>query len=579
MKKIFILCCTAAISLCFSSCNDKLDTENLFEKDLNSFYSTPTEIAEAISGVYNAMYVSDVLSEPTLASDLLSDLVLAGGGPDDEKAKWVDSFKDPSEDTFRDLWITTYNGVYRANATIEAVNSKDYSTFFTTAAEAESFKNETLGETYFMRGFFLYRAAKFFGGMPLIMTTQTPRDIPRASLDDTYQQILSDLKLGIELMPNKEASSYTLEEYGHANKWVAEAYLARVYLYYTGYKKNILKEEVGDITLLDETTLTKSDVIGYLNDCINNSGYELLPDFRNLWPYSYINKASQTINGDNNVVLPWAEEAGLDWAGQDGFHSTIGTGNTEVMFAKRFAFGDWSWSDPQGKTNRLCLYLGIRENSLTPFGQGWGWGPINPNFYNQWDDQDLRKEGSVLELKEDPSNGLNGLVTEMGDQETGLVNKKFLNYQFDGPDGTRGMFAYLYNMAGPDMQLWHAQDIYLMRFADVMLMQSELTEDATYLNKVRKRAGLEEVPYSLDAIKAERMHEFAFEGLRWFDLVRWGDVESGHNFWSTDVQVTNVGVPATYKVNYRVETKGLSPIPESEIRLSNDVYTQNPGWE
>jgi len=110
-------------------------------------------------------------------------------------------------------------------------------------------------------------------------------------------------------------------------------------------------------------------------------------------------------------------------------------------------------------------------------------------------------------------------------------------------------------------------------------MQSELTEDATYLNKVRKRAGLEEVPYSLDAIKAERMHEFAFEGLRWFDLVRWGDVESGHNFWSTDVQVTNVGVPATYKVNYRVETKGLSPIPESEIRLSNDVYTQNPGWE
>ncbi len=68
---------------------------------------------------------------------------------------------------------------------------------------------------------------------------------------------------------------------------------------------------------------------------IANSGYELTPDFRNLWPYSYVNESAGT------DVLPWAATEGLEWVGQDGPNSTVGTGNKEVMFAKRFAFGNW----------------------------------------------------------------------------------------------------------------------------------------------------------------------------------------------------------------------------------------------
>jgi hypothetical protein len=41
------------------------------------------------------------------------------------------------------------------------------------------------------------------------------------------------------------------------------------------------------------------------------------------------------------------------------------------------------------------------------------------------------------------------------------------------------------------------------------------------LTAVRSRAGLPAVGYSLEAIKEERLHEFAFEGIHWFDLVRW----------------------------------------------------------
>jgi len=106
-------------------------------------------------------------------------------------------------------------------------------------------------------------------------------------------------------------------------------------------------------------------------------------------------------------------------------------------------------------------------------------------------------------------------------------------------------------------------------------MHSEISGTNTGLNLVRQRVGLGPVGYSLDAIKQERMHELAFEGLRWFDLVRWGDVESA---FGETIDVRNSGVDAKYSVQYRPETKGLVPIPETEVRLSNGVYQQNPGW-
>ncbi|MNL80471.1 hypothetical protein D3C87_2073360 [compost metagenome] len=44
------------------------------------------------------------------------------------------------------------------------------------------------------------------------------------------------------------------------------------------------------------------------------------------------------------------------------------------------------------------------------------------------------------------------------------------------------------------------------------------------------------------------------------------------------IPVRNSGVDANYSVKYRPETKGLVPIPETEMRVLNGVYTQNPGW-
>ncbi len=91
-------------------------------------------------------------------------------------------------------------------------------------------------------------------------------------------------------------------------------------------------------------------------------------------------------------------------------------------------------------------------------------------------------------------------------------------------DGNKYYNDYSVIMYGnkDNQQLSHGDDLIFIRFADVLLMMSELTEDAEYMNRVRRRAGLEEKPYSLENLQKERRHELAFEGLRWNDMRRWG---------------------------------------------------------
>jgi len=569
MKKLLYITFIAALVLATSCSQDYLDTDNLYGKSLETFYSTPQDIKEAMAGVYNAIYTPNVHSNESVAASLMSDLMLGGGGPDDKSAKWVDNFEDPVEDTYRDMWTQCYNGITRANGIIEKTAEADFTQYFSSPEEAQNFKNQAIGEALFMRSFFYFRLGKFFGGVPMIVTLDDPRDVARSTYTETFAQIASDLKLAIETMPATSFPDIPESQYGHANKWVAEAYLARVYLFYTGYMTNIEGQATSALPMVDGGSLSASDVKVYLEDCINNSGYKLASDFRNLWPYSYVNIAS------GKTVLPWAETEGLSWVGQDGHTPTFGTGNYETMFAQRFSFGDWGWSNGNIYTNRLCLFGAIRDNSLVPFGQGWGWFTINPKLFNQWDNNDPRKLGSILQVGQ-ADQGTEGYQQDKGDHETGLFDKKYTALQYD--DGTGaivGMFVQLYKWGNTDMQLMHAQDFIFMRFADVLLMHSEITGTADGMNAVRARAGLDPVSYSLAALKEERMHELAFEGLRWFDIVRWGDVTTAFN---EVINVRNSGSEAKYKVTYRPETKGLVPIPETEVRLSSGVYEQNPGW-
>ena len=115
-------------------------------------------------------------------------------------------------------------------------------------------------------------------------------------------------------------------------------------------------------------------------------------------------------------------------------------------------------------------------------------------------------------------------------------------------------------------------------------MHSELTETNTGMNRVRNRAGLPSVPYSLEALKKERRYELAFEGLRWFDLMRWHDAADALES-QVGSPIISMEKPSTMKefgVGYRKryeQTGGFWQIPRTQIDLSNGVLTQNPGWD
>jgi starch-binding outer membrane protein, SusD/RagB family len=288
---------------------------------------------------------------------------------------------------------TIYNGIVRATAIIEKTAEADFTRFSAVLRKHRHFKDQAIGEALFMRAFYYFRLGKFFGGVPLIVALDDPRDAPRSTFTETFAQIASDLKLAIETMPAIPFPQIPTSQYGHANKWVAQAYLARVYLYYTGYMTNMEGQSTNELPLVEGGSLSASDVQTQLEDLMNNSGHRLAGDFRNLWPYSYVNIAA----GDT-TILPWAHANGLSWVGQDGHSPTFGTGNYETMFAQRYSFGDWGWSNGNIYTNRYALFTSIRDNSMVPFGQGWGWCTINPKLFNQWDNNDPRKLGSILQV-------------------------------------------------------------------------------------------------------------------------------------------------------------------------------------
>jgi len=550
-KTIYLSFLIATVFL--GSCGKEfLDTENLTEHNLDNFYSNPEQIQEALAGVYNALIVPKMVNEPTLVANVLSDDMLAGGGSGDVLIRSMEAWEPSEEDAYLSVWKTYYSGIYRANMIIARFDQAKY--------DDEDQKKQDLGEAYFMRALFYFKLAKMFGGLPLMLDPIQDPNQPRATIDETYAQIASDLKFAIETMPKTPVTAISPSRNGHANVWAAEALMARLYLFYTGYSTNILGVSKSELPLVDGGSISKSDVANWLTDMINNSGHKLNEDPRSNWPYSYLSE----VEG----VYPYAEKEKLKWA-EDGK-------NLETVFAVKFgAFANWGGA--QSWTNRLCLFQGIRGNSMVPFGQGWGMGTVNSQLWGAFGADDIRKKGSIIDVT-DPDENCGSYEDSKGFHETGYWNKKYTNIQYDAGsgDGVAGMYYNLYG-GQKHYMLWHMQDQVLIRYSDVLLMAAELGIDAqANLDAVRTRAKAPSVPATEENIREERRLELCFEGIRFYDILRYGTVKE--DLEKVNIPVNDNGIPGQFVGKYRPETNGLLAIPESQIRLSNGVLTQNPGW-
>src|SRR5690606_21721308 len=170
---------------------------------------------------------------------------------------------------FETFWTARYQGIYRANTALENLDK-------VTSWDTEDQKNQLRGEAHFLRALFYFELSQMFGEVPLVVST-VAQNLPKSPADATYAQIAFDLQQAIELMPS---APYTSVASGHATKWSAQALMARVFLFYTGYYQKT------DHPLVSGGTVTKEQVIQWLEDGIDDSGHSMVKAFRHLWPYS-----------------------------------------------------------------------------------------------------------------------------------------------------------------------------------------------------------------------------------------------------------------------------------------------------
>jgi hypothetical protein len=556
MKKILKYFTILALILAGVSCENFLDTESYTQKNTGNFPITEADADQMVAAVYNNLEAGtwDGAQRGSfyIASELASDDRLGGGGSNDRELQAMDLLMQSSVDQYSPFWTLRYQGVNRANSVIENLDKCEM---------PATKKQKYLGEAYFLRAFYYYELASMFENVPLHLNTK-PEPLPQATPDETWGQIIADLKTAIELLPDQKTPA---SESGHVDKYVAEAVMGRAFLFYTGFYGKT------EVALPDGSTVTKQMVIDWIDDCVNNSGYELvMSDYRNLWAYT---------NKYTVEYYDYTKGQGLKWVEDDN------AVNPEVMFAIKFN------KNAGYLCNRYYVFCGLRNtqgnDAAFPFGNGWGAGPVTTNLWNDWgaeEPNDPRRAASICDMAVEIP-GIDATNRDGWVQDTRYFFKKG---SIVGNDGTKNVdpfdiLMYDFNPTQWDYGIVHDQP--LLRFAEVLLMQSELKEDATGLNRVRARVNLLPISYSLDAIQKERRHELAFEGVRWNDMRRWGANYAKAALNRQDkLPIYNKGVAdvnkdgSTYVQRYEA-TRGFFSIPNDQIILSDGLYKQNDGWD
>ena len=612
LKKIFTM---ALVTTCMSACTGFLDIEPETTLTGKNFYKSPDDIRSALYSTYSSLRDNGLYSASIyLFGDVRSDVAFPN-----QTNYYANTFRHEIEKFTisannsgnQNYWAHHYKGIIRANTVIEKGK--------------ELFGNDEAVQKYIaeaevLRALFYFNLVRAYGGVPIIM------DIPqeytdsrghlRASTEEVYIRILTDLTTAIE-SNNLYRSTNNGEKTptGRVNKYAAEALLGKVLLSMpnditeAAYPNVEAWKDISanpNITVFyPETTTTQYEAAKYyLEDVINNGGYELYPNFSEL--FKPTNKhSSESI---------WEVEYKTGQA--EGLGSPFYTLFSPASYAPRNKANSNGYipSPISNQGNGACAPTGYFMDMAKK------WDSMYPDYQYE-----VRKFDDVIYTDTRISNGNIKLDTDGISYLPVNENKDYTQnvaYPYDPYTGTsfrtsvKGFSADDQWMCGKYMgsSEYKVNDSddnwYILRFADVLLLLAEAEAHISdgvlsqsvlnnTINLVRERAGI--VPYLasgdsnkewvLDtpekvyqAIYDERTLELAFEGHRWFDLVRSGkavEVMNQHftNFYNAYTSNSSPNVNNYYMKSEKFEIDQyctLFPIPSQEIR-SNPKLTQNYG--
>ena len=526
----------------FSCSESFLDVESETSIFDTNFYQTMDDAEMALIGCYDGYQRTSSNGNTAfyVTSEVLSDNCFGGTGNTDGRGyQLLDRFdlsQSPSDNNlFNGTWSDYYAGIFRCNTLLQKMSGVNW--------EGNEDRQKAIeGETRFLRAKMYFDLVRLFNKVPLLLEPTTD-NIPQSEASATYKVIAEDLKFAAENI-NEEAysASWAAANDGRVTQWAAKSLLARVFLFYTGYYGTTDLEGVVD----------KAYVLAGLEDVIANGGFGLVDEYKNLWE-----AASSTPNVESNTLE-------TTWAGR---------GNKEFVFTQKFNFTQDYNGNLDG--NRWLVMMGMRNTNFAPYGKGWGACTVNPKILTAFESGDTRKTASVIDIT---GEGIEDVFDKKDQREyTGYANKKYTPLSL--PDGTTAVEG----LGEGDFQVSQYQDFVVIRYSDVLLMAAELgsANAQTYFDMVRARAGLDSKAVSKENILAERQVEFAFEGLRYWDLLR-----QGLSVAATEIAESNVAVLSgdvedfiTISAANITATKGFMQIPNTQITLSDGVLVQNEGWE
>ena len=621
MKKYILSALAVCSAAIFTSCDDMLDTDPRVTDATSATFPGKIADVEALNtatySIMNTMGGGDPDNQnPFLWWEVMSDNCFGSGGLQDNKVKSLHHLVQMNSNQYEQPFVLLYGGINRANNQIETIDNVDW-----TGNEAK--RNQLLGEGYFMRGLYTLWLTQLYGDVPLITATLITEEMKaQVSAEEViYPQILSDFVSAQNLMSTEKSS-------GHANKYVAEAFMARAYMFWAGFYKKVADLSTGSAPAIDlveqegctAASLSQADVVNALRDVVNSGAYELLEDYRSLWQYSnsYVwdetQKAIETGKGHAyKFIADMKREHCFDQPG-------MGNGNKEELFQIQFMnASNWNLDQkgPYSCARMYCNYLSVfwalrvnghngDRNFTYPFTQGWGQGTPSNNIWDDWTVAeneggytDIRKLGSLIDGVTENKEIDYEFVKDCC-EASGFGVKKYNGVTLDALTGDSpwwdfaGGESFKGTLENP-MQGDHFEDFYLMRYADVLLMLSEMTGDAQYMNQVQKRAGVPETPYSLKELQNQRRWEFAFEGLRFNDMRRWSGKDGGESCYAAKALQAQAGKQMVVKGNVAnkttmkhmtcswtkryADTNGFLAKPQSQITLMNGKLIQNPGWD
>lgn len=240
----------------------------------------------------------------------------------------------------------------------------------------------------------------------------------------------------------------------------------------------------------------------------------------------------------------------------DNFSAT-GKNTPESLFEVQYSGATtYGFFDDLNQASWVSTFTGPRNSDFV--GGAYGWDQPTREFVDAYEPGDLRKDATVLY---EGCPDFDGKPYKASYSTTGYNLRKFLVPKSVSPD---------YNTS--------PADFVVLRYADVLLMEAEalnelgkMDEAIIPLNEVRHRAGLDPRKADVsreemrDIILHERRMELAFEGQRWFDLIRVEHGQYGLDF------LHSIG-----KVNATAKHL-LLPIPQQEIDV-NPNLSQNTGY-